>query len=196
MVTLEREKVITIPKALMYEMLDGKVIPYRGYEKVLAKKTNLESIMGSSGLQSLVIDIISNYLRGFFKQYRFLNGGLGLHFSHKSNFSADIAMYPKAVILENANTNYLDTPPRAVIEVDTKADLSGFEDEGVYFTKKTQRLLDFGVEIVVWFFTSDQKMIIAKPNQPWLIVNFDYTFDFLGHEMNVKNVLTEEGLKF
>lgn len=50
-VALKKEKTITIPKALMYEMLEGVVVPYRGYQKVLAKKLKVEDIIGSSGLQ-------------------------------------------------------------------------------------------------------------------------------------------------
>ena len=196
MVALAKEKTVTIPKALMYEMLDGIVVPYLGYEKVLAKKTNLENIMGSSGLQSLVIDIISNYLRGIFKDYRFLNSELGLHINHKNNLAADIAMYHKSMLLKLASENYLDTPPRAVIEIDTKADQSVFEYDGVYFNQKTQKLLDFGVEIVVWFFTSDQKIMIARPNQPWLTTHFDFDFDFLGQPMNLKKIMEDEGLRF
>ena len=195
-VALAKEKTITIPKALMYEMLDGIVVPYRGYKKVLAKKISIEDIMGSSGLQSLVIDIIAEYLRQQFKDYRFLSSELGLHINHKNNLSADIAMIAKSALLQLREVNYLEIAPRAVIEIDTKADQSVFETESEYFRRKTQKLLDFGVELVVWFFTADQKMIIARPNQPWLITNFDYDFDFFGKNMNLKKILEMEGLKF
>ena len=196
MVALAKEKVVTIPKALMYEMLDGIVVPYLGYEKVLAKKTSLENIMGSSGLQSLVVTILSNYLFPIFKDYFIMNGELGLHINHRNNLSADIAVVPKSALPKLKEANYLDTPPRAVIEIDTKADQSDFEYDGVYFNQKTQKLLDFGVEIVVWFFTSDQKIIIARPNQPWLTTHFDFDFDFLGQPMNLKKIMEEEGLRF
>ncbi len=195
-VALAKEKTIKIPKALMYEMLDGIIVPYRGYKKVLAKKINIEDIMGSSGLQSLVIDIIAEYLRQQFKGYRFMSSEVGLHLNHKNNLSADIAMFPKSALSQLREVNYLEIPPRAVIEIDTKADQSVFETESEYFRRKTQKLLDFGVELVVWFFTADQKMIIARPNQPWLITNFDYDFDFLGENMNFKKVLEAEGLVF
>ncbi len=196
MVALAKEKVITIPKALMYEMLDGIVVPYRGYQKVLAKKVNVESIMGSSGLQSLVITILSNYLFPIFKDYFIMNGELGLHINHKNNLAADIALLPKSEIKKLSDANYIDFAPRAVIEIDTKADQSVFEVESEYFNRKTQKLLDFGVELVVWFFTADQKILIARQNQPWLVTHFDYDFDFLGHGINLKKVLEAEGLKF
>ena len=196
MVALAKEKVVVIPKSLMYEMLDGIVVPYLGYEKVLAKKTNLASIMGSSALQSLVVTILSNYLFPIFKDYFIMNGELGLHLNHKNNLSADIAVVPKSALPKLKEANYLDTPPRAVIEIDTKADQSDFEFEGVYFNQKTQKLLDFGVELVVWFFTSDQKIIIARPNQPWLTTHFDFDFDFLGQPMNLKKIMEDEGLRF
>lgn len=129
-----------------------------------------------------------------FKTYRFMSNEVGLHFNHKNNLSADIAMFPKSALLQLKESNYLEIPPRAVIEIDTKADQSVFETENEYFRRKTQKLLDFGVEIVVWFFTPDQKMIIAKPNQPWLITDFDY--DFCGETMNIKKILEAEGLVF
>jgi hypothetical protein len=195
-IALAKEKTITIPKALMYEMLDGIVVPYRGYQKVLAKKVKIEDIMGSSGLQSLVIDIIAEYLRLKFKKYRFMSSEVGLHLNHKNNLAADIAMFSKSALLQLKESNYIEIPPRAVIEIDTKADQSVFETESEYFRKKTQKLLDFGVELVIWFFTADQKMIIARPNQPWLITNFDYDFDFFGENMNLKKVLENEGLEF
>ena len=196
MVALAKEKVITIPKALMYEMLDGIVVPYRGYQKVLAKKLNVEDIMGSSGLQSLVISIILEYLMTNFKNYRFMSSEVGLHLNHKNNLAADIAMFPKSALLQLRESNYVEIPPRAVIEIDTKADQSVFVVESEYFNRKTQKLLDFGVELVVWFFTADQKILIARQNQPWLVTHFDYDFDFLGTPMNLKKVLSEEGLDF
>ncbi len=195
-VALAKEKTVTIPKSLMYEMLDGIIVPYRGYQKVLSKKLKLEDIMGSSGLQSLVISILIEHLVATFKKYRFMSSELGLHINHKNNLAADIAMYPKSALLQLKEVAYMEIPPRAVIEIDTKADQSVFETESEYFRRKTQKLLDFGVEIVVWFFTSDQKILIAKPNEPWLITNFDYDFDFLGENMNLKKIMEAEGLTF
>jgi hypothetical protein len=194
-VALAKEKTITIPKALMYEMLDGIVVPYRGYQKVLAKKATIESIKYSTSLKSLCISIIADYYRQKFSNFRFLSSGVKLNL-HQNYLVADIAMFPKFALLQLKESNYVEIPPRAIIEIDTKADQSVFETESEYFRRKTQKLLDFGVELVIWFFTADQKMIIARPNQPWLITNFDYDFDFFGENMNLKKVLENEGLKF
>ena len=51
-----------IPKALIYEEIDGKPIYYRGYQDVLNKKNTPEGIMGSSSLQVKLAQLILRYL--------------------------------------------------------------------------------------------------------------------------------------
>ncbi len=64
---------------------------------------------------------------------------------------------------------YLEVAPKIVIEVDTKADLSEIPDSFSYYQKKTDQLLDFGVEKVIWIFTDTKKVMIAELNQNWQI---------------------------
>jgi hypothetical protein len=47
-----------VPSTLIYEMDEGKPIYYRGYKDVLNKTKTLEQIMGTSILQSLLIELI------------------------------------------------------------------------------------------------------------------------------------------
>ena len=44
-----------IPNYLVYEIMDGKPIYYRGYQSVLNKTKTLEQIMGCSSLQAVLI---------------------------------------------------------------------------------------------------------------------------------------------
>ena len=44
-----------IPQTLVYEMIDGTPVYYRGYQEVLAGSKKIEEIMGSSVLKGRVI---------------------------------------------------------------------------------------------------------------------------------------------
>jgi hypothetical protein len=36
-----------------------------------------------------------------------------------------------------------------------------------YYSHKTQRLLDFGVKELFWFFTGPRKVLVARPGEDW-----------------------------
>ncbi|MFB0907105.1 MAG: hypothetical protein QMB03_02270 [Spirosomataceae bacterium] len=76
---------------------------------------------------------------------------VGLHLSTKSNLSADIAIYGKPEsTLDFPSLKYADSPPKTVIEVDIKMDIpNSFQSEDDYLKKKTEKLLEFGVEKVI-----------------------------------------------
>jgi len=42
-------------------------------------------------------------------------------------------------------------------------------DSFSYYQKKTDQLLDFGVEKVIWIFTDTRKVMVAEPDQNWQI---------------------------
>lgn len=135
-IVVEKPKTIKIPEYLVYEVLDGKPIPYRGFQAVLHKEKTLEDIMGSSGLQSF---IVSEILRILFKsisehQYVIFTNEAGLHLSKKNNLYADIGIYEVAVLKPETLTNkYLQIAPKIAIEVDTKADMSQFSNPVDYY---------------------------------------------------------------
>lgn len=56
----KREK--KIPDALIYEVMDGKPIYYRGYKEVLSGKKSIEDIMASSTLQAFIITYLLKVL--------------------------------------------------------------------------------------------------------------------------------------
>jgi len=53
--TMSESTVRSIPKSLFYEMVDGKPIYYRGYQDYLSGKKQLEELMGSSFIQSMIV---------------------------------------------------------------------------------------------------------------------------------------------
>ena len=184
-----------VPAYLVYEVMRGKPIYYKNYQKILNNQANFENIMGSSGLQSLILSIVEDFIKDTFKKkYRLLLSELGLHLNHKENYSADIAGYERQKITAQmlAQPNYLTIPPSFIVEVDIKADISDLND--IYFFDKTQDLLNWGVEEVLWIFTTSKKVISARDGQPWLTYDWSNDLIFLGEKFNLKTLAAAEDL--
>ena len=198
--TVEKPPVITIPKYLVYEMMDGKPIPYRGFREVLSKHKTLEDITGSSGLQSVIV--VDRLLRFLFKhlsedEYIIAGNEAGLHLSRKNNLATDIGVYTvNALPPEKLTDKYLDIPPLIAIEVDTKADLSGFASPLDYFNQKTNKLLDFGVEKVIWITSASRKVMVATAGQDWTISDWNKPVAILPSvSCNLADLLAKRGIK-
>lgn len=192
----KREK--KVPDALIYEVMDGKPIYYRGYKEVLAGKKNIEDIMASSTLQAEIIHYLLQVLyRGLdMAMYRIYTNEIGVHMGHRNNVANDIAIFDKKILgSAQIQNKYADVPCKVAIEVDTEADFS--ETGGMeYMVKKSQKLLDFGVEKVIWVLTDVQKVIILKPNEDGLIRNWNKDIDLLENlSFNIGKHLKDEGIK-
>lgn len=191
------KKTRKIPDYLIYEEIDGKPIYYRGYQSVLTKKNNLEGIMGSSTIHSYILMTILEYLLLHLpkEKYKMMTGELGLHLSHGNNLSADIAIFERQVFVNRTpEDKYVEIPPKVVIEIDTKADFGNIS-EADYYLGKTQKLLDFGVELVVWFFTKSQKVMVSPAGQKqWIITDWSEEITILEAAFSLKNLLEAEGL--
>ena len=130
--------------------------------------------MGSSLLQSLVITrlVVAISQKLSTSHYIFTNE-LGLQFSKGNWRAADIAIYEKSQIdIKKVTNKYTKIPPKVVIEIDTKADIEDIKDTFNYYNKKTDQLLEFGVERVVWIFTDSKKILIASHKQDWTLINW------------------------
>jgi len=188
-----------IPKALIYEMKDGRPIYYRDYKKVIAGEKSLEEVMGSSFLQAKIIMIILKILFQKLdnKKYEILGNEIGYKWAPKSWRNLDIAIFEKDKILkETIDNHYIKTPPEVVIEVDTKADLTKYGDILNYMKEKIQDLLDSGVKKVIWFTTLDKKVMIAEANKPWLIDNWDNNIKIIDEiSINLGKLLKIEGIE-
>ncbi len=98
--------------------------------------------------------------------------------------------------IEEIDEHYADVPPKIVIEVDIMADPTDMHPD-TYFFKKTQKLLDFGVEKVIWITTYTKKITVATPNAPWQVMDWHDDVEVLnGIVCNVGNYLAGKGSAF
>jgi Uma2 family endonuclease len=185
-----------IPKSLIYEQWGGKIYYRKGYKDVLKGIKTPEEIMGSSGLQSILVGYIFGTLFGkLYKKYFLLTNEAGLHLAKRENMAGDIAIYDKAVLTpEKVSTKYADVPPKVVIEVDIEVDLKK-ETEFDYVFRKSARLIEFGTEKIVWIFSKIQKVFVFTPNQEPVILSWDKDIEVLdGITFNIAQFLAEEGI--
>ena len=170
-----------IPKSLIYEMVDGKPIHYKGYREFLLGENKSGEPMGSSLLQSMIITRLVILLYKQLEQdYYILTNELGLQFSKGNWRAADIAIYKKNQIEPDKVTNkYTKIPPKIVIEIDTKAEIEEVKDTFTYYNLKTDQLLEFGVEKVIWIFTDSQKVMLATKDKNWELLSWDKQINVL-----------------
>jgi Putative restriction endonuclease len=163
---------VLIPEALIYEMVNGKPIYYRGWQSVLRGETTIEQIMASSLLQSFLVNEVAFQLNlSLRKKYMIVTNEAGLTFNKGDWRAADIALLPldvmKTVKLDN---HYIKQKPEIVIEIDTKADASALP---TYYLDKTKHLLKNGIPKVIWIYTETQQIMVAEIGKKWEI--FDWS---------------------
>ena len=171
-----------------------------GYEDVLNKTKQIQDIMGSSGIQSTIINLIVKYFHkiefsGNLK-YEILYSELGLHLELKNNLAADIAIYNKSDISANDITDkYMTKPPRVIFEIDTKADVSNFNDVLEYLEVKKNKLIDFGVEKILWVLTKSKKIIVISRDKKWTFTNWkDEVVIIDDLKFSLQNLIYDNGL--
>jgi hypothetical protein len=163
---------VLIPEALIYEMVNGKPIYYRGWQSVLRGETTIEQIMASSLLQSFLVNEVAFQLNlSLRKKYMIVTNEAGLTFNKGDWRAADIALLPldvmKTVKLDN---HCIKQKPEIVIEIDTKADASALP---TYYLDKTKHLLKNGIPKVIWIYTETQQIMVAEIGKKWEI--FDWS---------------------
>ena len=171
-----------VPRELIYEMRYGKPIYYRDYDRVLSGEKSLEEVMGSSKLQSFLISLILKVLFSSLnpKKYVILSNEIGFKFAPRSWRNLDISIFEKEEILkEGLDEKYIKTPPKVVIEIDTKADLRKYGDFMNYAREKIQDLLDAGVEKVIWYTTFDKKVMVAEKGKRWFITDWEEEIEII-----------------
>lgn len=194
--TQEPNQAVTpaIPSYLVYEILNGRPLYYRGYKEVMQKNLNPESIMGSSALQSILVSLIYGFVlhNRDKKKYLPVTNEAGVHLGLTDNLSCDVAIFEKGTF--TANTKYFDVAPNVVIEVDVKIDLTEFDGiEFNYVAEKNQRLFDFGVERVLWVLSKPRRVMVALPNQDWIFTDWGNDITVMDNcVLNVKKLLDEE----
>lgn len=192
-----KPKIQKIPPHLVYEEINGRPIPYKGYKSVLSGKKKLEEIMGCSSLQSVLVYILGLFIGNNVnrKKYLVASNEAGLHLGLNDNLASDIAIFEKDKIV--LDDKYFTVAPKVVVEVDIKIDLSETEwnNEIEYVLDKSQKLLDFGVERVIWITTKAKKVFVITPSDKWYVVNYQEDIQVLDDcVLNIAKLLEEEGI--
>ena len=189
-------KVRRIPELLIAETLQGKPIYYQNYKQVLSRKLKPDDIMGVSDIQGFFTNLIKDFLTPLLKkEYKVIAGELGLHLQQNDNVSVDIAIIAREMYQPSRfKGKYIDYPPRVVVEIDISIDpTASFGSDSEYVNIKTQSLLDFGVEQVIWVFTRSRKIVVAEKNTPWLTMNWHEIVTVLGHSFSIEQLIEEDG---
>jgi Uma2 family endonuclease len=192
-----KPKIQKIPPHLIYEEMNGKPLYYKGYKAVLSGKKNLSEIMGCSSLQSVLVYVLGLFIGNNLnrKKYQVASNEAGLHLGLNENLASDIAIFEKDKIV--LDDKFFTVPPKVVIEVDIKIDLAETEwnNEIEYLLDKSQKLLDFGVERIIWITTKAQKVFVITPESKWYVVNYQEDIPVLDDcVLNIARLLEEEGI--
>ena len=168
-------------KSLVYEMWDGKPVYYAGYEDVLKGTKTVEQVRSSSLRQGILVARLVGYLMNLIdlEEYVVATNEVGVQFEKGSWRTCDIAIFSLAMLEGQDEDKYAWIPPKIAIEVDTKADMGLFDSPFDYYEKKTTKLLDFGVEKVIWLFTKSRKVWIAEAGKDWLIRDWNHPVEVL-----------------
>jgi hypothetical protein len=188
-----------IPKHLIYEELNGIALPRKGYKDVLKKKKNASEIIGSSSLQAIVVSLLHGFLFNVInrKKYWLTTNEPGVHIALGDNLSNDIAIFDKEKV-NVLNDKYFSVAPEVVIEIDVKVDLDPviYPNEFDYMVEKSQKMLDFGTERVIWFLTKSQKVFTISKSETWTVVSFSDTVKIIDDcFLNIKELLQDEGIE-
>lgn len=185
-----------IPSYLIYETLNGRPLYRKGYKDVLAKRKTPGEIMGCSDLQAIIVSALHVYIHTQVnrKAYWVVTNEPGLHIGLGDNLSNDIAIYEKERV--TIKGKFFDVAPKVVVEVDIKIDPEAFPAKEMdYIYEKTQAMLDFGTERVIWITTKSRKIFVAVQGETWLTLNWDATVPVIDSvTLNVADILAEEGV--
>lgn len=173
-----------IPEHLVYEEWDGVPILYKGIHEYALQNYNLNQLeMGSSIFQSLIIGYILKILfRSNLddKKYAIVTNEPGLYLGYRNNLLNDIAIIERNRIQNKRSVKYANVPPKVAIEVDVRADYEQeFESFNDYISQKTQKLLDFGVEKVIWILSSELQEVRVSTLSQTSIHSWTETIEIL-----------------
>jgi Uma2 family endonuclease len=157
-----------IPDYLVREIIEGKKYYYKNYRNVLNKVSTREAIMGSSELQSTIIDILRDFIKlhADSRIYKIMAGEVGVHLASGSNFSLDVAVFERNRLPVDRNIQkYFPIAPLYAFEVDIDIEKEeGEADEVSYIDIKSTTLIEAGTQKVIWILTRRKRIIIFEKN--------------------------------
>ncbi len=189
---------LQVPDYLIRDIINGVPYYYKGYKEVLRNQKTLEETMGSSTLQSVIISLImkSLFMASKDDDYFILTNEVGNKLNKGEYFSLDLAIYDNAVLTsDNIDIHYSNVPPKVVVEVDIKIDLtkmSQFE----YVINKSDKLLAYGTEQILWILSKTKKVLIINNSKNWHLA--DWSDDILlvdEHTINIEAMLKSKGIE-
>ncbi len=180
-------------KSLIYEVVDGQPIYYKGYREVMSGHKTPEEIMSDSSLQAWlkgrIYAILLQQLLNF--DFDITVGEQGLILGKKRQRGADLAIFRiKDLVLNN---HYSKLPPEVVVEIDVAADTE-LSSDMEYIFRKLADYFAFGVQKVIWVFTASRQVMIALPDQPAQTISWnDDVIVMEGVHFNIAAILTKAG---
>jgi hypothetical protein len=188
-----------IPAHLIYEIMDGQPIYYQGYRDVLEGKKSFQEIMGSSTLQAGIVTYLVMLLGKKLNDdlYTVLTNEAGIHLDNRNNLAGDILIFDSSTLpIASLDEYYATACPKISIEVDISAEVEKMTPQD-YLYRKTEKLLDFGVEKVIWITTAAKKVMVASKVGDWVIKDWDKTIEILPEvSFNVGQYLKDKGSPF
>ena len=188
-----------VPDYLIYEIINGKPIYYKGYKEVLKKNKQAAAILGSSSLQWKIIEYLLHlvFTKLGIQKYHVASGEAGLHLDHRNNLAGDILIFKKEQIPATAiGVKYAAVPALVHIEVDVMADTEDSSDFE-YLQTKIDKLLDFGTDKIIWIFSASKKVLVVTQEKTWHWYGLSETVNLHGAtDFNIGNFLLAEGIEF
>jgi hypothetical protein len=190
---------LVVPDYLVREIIDGDRWFYKGYQDVLSGLKTFEEIMACSGYQSILVNYINNKLWNHLEDepYWVMSNEIGNNLSKKSKAAYDVAVFDEAALpAHRIGAHYVNVPPKLVIEVDVKIETESKTPADIAWQIKTNKLHEFGVEMVIWFFTASQRVLIAPLNKDWIFGDWHRDIEIWdGLKINVGQYLAKRGIQ-
>jgi hypothetical protein len=187
----------TIPASLIFEELDGRPLYRKGYKEVMEHNLSPEEIMGSSFIQALIASIVGSFIKEVLKDkpYWVVSNEAGLHISRGNNLANDIAVFDKASIKDVFSRNYADVAPKIAIEVDIKIEADQFPSPTEYIRRKSEKMIEFGTERIIWILTADRQIMVTDGSGEWTAYEWDKTIPvFDDYQFCLNDLLKQEGV--
>ena len=181
---------------LIYEIIDKKPVYFRGYKNVLSGEKGVGEITASNMLRSYILTSITAKIFNFLADDLFtILTHTNLYLDKSNNLAGDILIFDNDILKsESIDEHYADVPPKIAIEVDVTADTTEFGGVDGYIYKKVRKMLDFGVEKVIWINTFTKTIFIADSNkEAWLVENWEKDVEVMeGLIINIPAMLAKK----
>ena len=181
---------------LIYEIIDRKPVYFKGYQDTLSGEKQVGEITGSSMLRSYILTNITAKIFNFLADDLFtILTHTNLYLDKSNNLAGDILIFDNDILKsETIDEHYADVPPKIAIEVDVTADTTEVGGVDGYIYKKVRKMLDFGIEKVIWINTFTKTILIADSNKDaWLVENWEKDIEIMeGLTINIPTMLAKK----